>query len=164
MNSNAVIPIIVILLVSLLVFINRSNFKRATAKNADSVNSSTTTISHNISLPQPTGTPSPSTRPLSQYNSEDFYYPNSQKIAGDGLALISLDNPQVITNWYKNKINSLRFVTTSFIQTNTNGNVLNSLVGAKGEEEVRVEISKDSNKADVTIKILLKDRENGQNT
>lgn len=93
----------------------------------------------------PTSTPTP-------LNS--FKYPNSTQISnGVELILQSFDNPQTITDWYKNIITGNGLKTTSFIQTNTNGEILNKLVGANNNSEVRVEISKQANQAVVTIKV-----------
>jgi len=41
----------------------------------------------------------------------------------------------------------------SFVQTNTNGNILNKLVSANGETKVSIEISKNGSEAQTKISI-----------
>lgn len=82
---------------------------------------------------------------------QQFLYPNAAPANSDQTIFISSDDSSVITNWYKGKIKSLGMNTTSFIQTNTNGNVLNKLVASNGQKELRVEISKRNNQKEVSI-------------
>lgn len=86
-----------------------------------------------------------------------WVYPNSVKVgSNDGrVVLQSSDNSKAITDWYKNRINSLGMNATSFIQTSTNDTVLNSLVGSDGQREVKVEISR--NAGDSVTKITVTD-------
>ncbi len=83
---------------------------------------------------------------------EDFYYPGSKKIKErkESLVLESKDNPEQITNWYKEKINE-RFSVKSFIVTNTNNAILNKLVGSNGREGLLIEITKNENEHIVQI-------------
>lgn len=97
--------------------------------------------------------------PTSQtFNLSDFKYPNSSPVGNleNGIKLESSDNPNAITDWYQEKIRSLEFKSKSFVQTKTNGNVLNKLVAASGNKEVRVEIEKsaDSSKVSITVSLL----------
>lgn len=82
-----------------------------------------------------------------------FQYPNSRQTETreNALTFESTDSPQFITDWYKEKIKAEGLNTTSFIQTNTNGNVLNKLAGANGSREIQVEITKKSDSPKVTI-------------
>lgn len=120
------------------------------------------------SVPTPTLTPSPSGSPTETVltpapkNSPristtllEFIYPNSKQIniSSNILSLESGDLPDSITNWYKDKIKSLGMNTTSFVQTSTNSNVLNKLVGARESKQIKVEISKSA--SETLVKILV---------
>lgn len=87
----------------------------------------------------------------------DFHYPNSIKmnLDGENLDLESSDSIDLITNWYKDKINSLGLTSKSFVATNTNGHVLNHLVGADNDREVVIEIIKPSNQNITKIRVQL---------
>ena len=102
--------------------------------------------------PFPTNTPKPASSNLSSYQ-----YPNSQVVSsGDNsLILNSTDNADTITDWYKEKIKGEGMSVTSFVTTKTNDNVLNKLVGADGEREIRVEITKDAASSTVKISVSL---------
>lgn len=117
----------------------------------------------------PTATPSPSTSPSASgtspaptstptpippvTNSQGLQYPNSIKVRSEGTSTTyeSSDDPDAVTNWYKDQIKNLKMNAKSFVTTKTNGNVLNKLVGVDGKKEIRVEISKNSNEAKVRI-------------
>lgn len=103
----------------------------------------------------PTSIPAPKT---SYTNINSFIYPNSSRIsyAENSAVLQSSDNTQVITNWYKDKIISLGMNVKSFVQTNTNGNILNKLIGANGSINVSIEISKQNSDSKTLIKISVK--------
>lgn len=106
--------------------------------------------------PSPKPTPSPTAKPKdSQVILSEFYYPNASQISGDNksLNLQSGDNPDSITNWYKDKIRSLGMNAKSFVTTKTNDNVLNKLAGAGGGKEIKVEISKKSNETLTKISV-----------
>ena len=85
----------------------------------------------------------------------EFGYPDASKVSGDSVSFIlkSGDEAKVITDWYKSRINDAGMKTTSFVQTSTNGNVLNSLVGSGNGHEVRVEIKKSSDNSEVSISV-----------
>ena len=87
----------------------------------------------------------------------DFQYPRSIIISlnSNFATFESSDDPKKITDWYKNKIKDMGMNTTSFVQTSTNGNVLNKLVGADGNQKVRVEINKHNNSAIVKIVVVV---------
>lgn len=102
----------------------------------------------------PTATPNPQT-PLPSINSlnksanssanrQEFSYPNAKVISSDKNSVIleSTDSVNTITNWYKKQIQSQGLKTTSFIETNTNGEILNQLVGTNGTDKIQVSISK----------------------
>lgn len=91
------------------------------------------------------------------FNLADFKYPNSNQISGSDntMNLESNDTPDLITDWYKEKIRSLGFKSKSFVQTKTNGNVLNKLVGASGNREIRVEVIKSADSPKVSINLSI---------
>lgn len=99
-------------------------------------------------------TPTPQPNSDNQLNL-DLKYPNSIIINQNGSETIyeSTDDPKKITDWYKDKIKSIGMKATSFVQTNTNGNILNKLVGANQNQEVKIEISKQNN--NVLVKIVV---------
>lgn len=84
-----------------------------------------------------------------------FIYPGSTagNKNGNRLILESSDNPKTITEWYKNKIEALGMKATSFVQTNTNNNVLNKLVASNGEQEISIEIKKESSSLTTGISV-----------
>lgn len=108
------------------------------------------------SAPSLTSILTPTPPPINiQNNTSSFIYPNSNQIGQDGnaITLESNDSANIITDWYKEKIKSIGMKATSFVQTSTNGNILNKLVGAKSNEKVEVEIKKKANESMVKIKI-----------
>lgn len=105
----------------------------------------------------PTATLSPTPQPESNHRLENtpaptlkqnqtsldfqtFIYPGSQKI--NETMYEHSDNPEVITDWYKNKIRESNMSSKSFVQTNTNGNILNKLAGSDGKTSIQVQIEK----------------------
>lgn len=110
------------------------------------------------SIPIPTSIPPTSTPVLShQKNIQSFIYPGSMILnqSGDKMTLQSSDESSDITNWYKEKITSLNMNAKSFVQTNTNGNVLNKLVGANAEFKVKIQIEKNSSSNVTAIEVSL---------
>jgi len=104
----------------------------------------------------PTPTPIPSiaiTQLKDIPTSSKLHYPNSTKVESKDNVTTweSTDNPVLITDWYKEKIKTMGATSTSFVSTNTNGNVLNKLIGNTGSEEIRVEITKKSSESKVVI-------------
>ncbi len=106
----------------------------------------------------PTSAPTNTSTPTINNSSiNNYMYPNSSVVSSSNnfLSLTSEDSADVITDWYKNKIDSEGMNVTSFVTTNTNDNVLNKLVGADGTYEVSVEISKISNSSTVHIEVSI---------
>lgn len=103
----------------------------------------------------PVATTTPTNSPTSDFSLEMFRYPNAKTITSSNnqLQLQSSDSPQAITNWYKDKLNSLGYSTTSFVTTNTNDNVENKLAAAGRGKNVQVEIKKSAGDSLVTIKV-----------
>ena len=90
-------------------------------------------------------------------NLSNFQYPNSQLISSgeNSLILNSIESTDPITDWYKEKIKGEGMSVTSFVTTKTNDKVLNKLVGADGDREIRVEITKESGSSTVKISVSL---------
>lgn len=106
----------------------------------------------------PTITPSPTIKPnQTSQTISDFQYPASIVVSktDNTITLESTDDPKKITDWYKDKIKSMNMNVTTFVQTSINNNILSKLVGANGNQEVRVEISKQNNNAVVKIVVVL---------
>lgn len=104
----------------------------------------------------PVLSPSPKTITLDQ-TIFDLKYPSSIQVGTgeNSISLESTDAPTTITNWYKEKIKSLGMSAKSFVQTNTNGNILNKLVGTDGRYQVRVEIGRHNNESIVHVSVSL---------
>lgn len=163
MKTSRLLIILVVLLILTITF--DKSFK----KNSTQIPKGEKNISPTIT-PAPSFTPTPTvflptqtpTRSQSsgqvlqdENNNSGLIYPNSTVIfeTGNAIVLQSQDNPQTITDWYKQKIESLNLNAQSFVSTNTNGNILNKLVGTNREKEIRVEISKKANEAIVEIRV-----------
>ena len=106
--------------------------------------------------PNVTSFPTPT---QSTFNSSilDYKYPNSQIIStsSNTLSLESDDDIDVITDWYKDKINSLGMNVKTFVKTKANEKVLNKLVGNDGNFEISVEISKENTSSSVDIFVTI---------
>lgn len=103
-----------------------------------------------------TPTPTPTfTQSQNRTQSSDLEYPGSKKIKVEGnkTFLESNDDPQKITDWYKDKIKSMGFNAKSFVTTSANDNILNKLVGSDGKREIRIEIKKSPNESTVHIEV-----------
>jgi len=167
---NIVVTIVAVVLVITGVFISKISKKEIQTSETSQVLSveeeikeeevTPTTGSHQTDTPIPTKTPIPSStntpKPASA-NLSSFQYPNSQVVSSgeNSLILNSIDNADTITDWYKEKIKGEGMSVTSFVTTKTNDNVLNKLVGADGEREIRVEITKEAGSSTVKISVTL---------
>ena len=71
-----------------------------------------------------------------------FKYPNAKSVnsSENKLTLESSDDSRVITDWYKEKINSKGMNVKSFVTTSANDNVENKLVAANSDFKVTVTI------------------------
>ncbi|MBI2022736.1 hypothetical protein HYS97_02725 [Candidatus Daviesbacteria bacterium] len=120
--------------------------KSPTASPSQISNTGSSSVNINISQESSDGNAN-----KSNINIGNFVYPNSTSL-GSGV-YESNDSPNIITDWYKEKIKSLGMSTTSFVQTSANDNVLNKLVGSDGKGEIRVEISRPADNSKTTIKL-----------
>ena len=167
---NIVVTIVAVVLVITGVFISKILKKEIQTSETSQVLSveeeikeeevTPTTGSHQTDTPIPTKTPIPSlpaTKTPVSTNLSNFHYPNSQVVSSgeNSLILNSIDNADTITDWYKEKIKGEGMSVTSFVTTKTNDNVLNKLVGADGEREIRVEITKEAGSSTVKISVTL---------
>jgi hypothetical protein len=98
------------------------------------------------------------TQSLSDFYLEDFIYPGSEVVSSgsDSLSLKITDDPDKITDWYKEKIISGNMNVKTFVTTKTNNDVLNRLVGAKSGLEIGVEIKKDDIKSFSEVLVTIK--------
>lgn len=71
-----------------------------------------------------------------------FKYPNAKSLSSseNKLALESGDDSKVITDWYKERINSKGMNVKSFVSTSANDNIENKLVAANSDFKVSVTI------------------------
>ena len=114
-------------------------------------------VAHQI-LPQMTSNPSPElVEKIKTVQLSGWFYPKSQKVESNAqeLQLTSLDDPQAITEWYKDKIVSQGFPDKSFINTANNGNTVNQLVGNDGNRQVAVSIKRQSNSDQTIISVTV---------
>jgi hypothetical protein len=108
-------------------------------------------------IQSPVPTPKQPALPNQTQIPSKLQYPNANKISTEANTSIyqSQDDPDTITDWYKEKIESLGMSAKSFVKTKTNDNVLNKLVGADGEYEIRVEITKSADSPTTEIKVTI---------
>lgn len=120
---------------------------------ATSTQAPTITASHSPTIiVKPTSIPTnPPT--INQNSDESFVYPGSRSMGGNSYT--SSDDPDKITNWYKEKINSQGYSSKSFVTTKTNEKVLNKLSAAKNNKNILIEISRANQNSESVITILL---------
>jgi len=89
-------------------------------------------------------TPQPTSVSLFGLPLNDFVYPGSEVVSSSaGSAYLrTMDDPDKVTDWYKEKIESYEMNVKSFVTTKTNDNVLNKLAGAKEGLEIAVEVKR----------------------
>lgn len=118
----------------------------------------TETNLQNAEIPtEPTSTPTHAqqeVKPTQTSNSSqsitDWQYPGS---SGSEGSYTSPDDPNVITNWYKQKIQSSGMNTTSFVTNNVNGNVNSQLVGSNGNSQIKISITRNNNDTATSIAV-----------
>lgn len=111
------------------------------------------------SIPTPPLVPafSPTSTAPASNNLADYIYPGAAVLSSSGqsLSLTSSDNPDQVTNWYKEKIKNMGFSSKAFAETRANDKVLNKLTGDNGQLSIAIEIAKDSAESAVTIQVSL---------
>lgn len=152
-----VLGIMAITIVSIIITTGKTEVQKKIVINKDIVEKFSPTPTNPLT-PTPKITKIPTQPPLvstPEKTGNSLQYPNSLKIETRGNFSIyeSTNPPDQVTNWYKEKIKSMNMNAKSFVSTNTNGNILNKLVGVSGNNEIRVEISKNKNSSLVKIKI-----------
>jgi len=109
--------------------------------------------------PKTTLTPTPENNMPGNFTDiGQFRYPEAKVInlTAQSISLESSDNTDNITDWYKDKIESLGVNVKTFVKATTNDKVLNKLAGANNNFEIKVEVSQDSAEAKVRITVTLK--------
>jgi len=99
----------------------------------------------------------PVSTPADVSDVDKFIYPDAGILGKsvNGIELRSYGDPGPVTDWYKDKIKEKGMSVTSFVTTSANGNILNKLSGASGNEEVNIEIKRDAGEEFTQIKISL---------
>lgn len=112
-----------------------------------------------------TSEPTQSPIPLNSYSEnvtndelEAFIYPNAtrQSVSQSTVILQSTDDISTITDWYEDKIKDMGLQTKTFVRTNSNGTVLNRLVGSRSSYELSVELRKNADSPQSTITLTIK--------
>lgn len=92
------------------------------------------------------GTEVPKAQEASAGDLTGYVYPNAQTLSSSAekLELKSTDNPDIITQWYKDKLKQNDFSINTSVKTTTNGVVSNKLSASNGQTTYEVSISKDN--------------------
>ncbi len=164
MSTIPLIIAVAILLISVLMQARRVPSQQQTS---DVLSSPTTTPTHtptDTPIPthptathKPTFTPSPTIAPGTSGEISSLIYPGSIITSHTGAAfeLESTDNAAAITDWYKARIKDRGMNTTSFVQTKTNGNVLNALVATGNRQKISITIKSNELSSTVSIDVSL---------
>lgn len=146
------IIVFILAVVGILIVVKTRQEAQSAAMIAASIPPSETLVSEADNVASSSNLSSPIPKPASL---DTYAYPNAKQIesSSSGIVLESDDSVQLISDWYKNKINSLDFNAKSFTQTNTNGEVLNKFSAAKPGENLEVTIKKDQTTSNVEITV-----------
>lgn len=89
-------------------------------------------------------TPSPTAQSTNASLSE-FKYPGSQVTASsqNTLSLLTSDDPEKVTTWYQEKLESLGYSAVSRVRTNANNSIENRISVGNEKTEIEVKISKE---------------------
>ena len=74
--------------------------------------------------------------------------------SNNAMVLQSGDNINVITNWYKKKLQNLNMTIQKSVKKQTKDNTFNKLVASDGKNQINVEISKRTTEKNTTINIM----------
>lgn len=143
----------ILVVVFLLIFNKTRSEKYQAQKTASSPQASVTEyFNEDEYLASSSNLNSPLPKPASL---EEYTYPNAASLSASSnqLKFETSDSAQVVTDWYKNKINSLNFNAKSVTQSNVNGEVLNKITAAKPGENLEVTIKKDQTTSKVEITV-----------
>lgn len=124
---------------------------------ADATESPTSTPSATI-LPTPSESPNASSSStINPAKSNDWIYPNSSKVSEvDGkTTLTTSDEPKAVLEWYRGKIQSAKYHTTTMIETSKNVkyDIFDKIVAGNSKDEINIEIKRDNPDEAVTISV-----------
>ena len=176
MGANALLTALAVVTLVLAVVLNQTNTQNFKLKEAKAPEDSQVlsevdeddeesleATSTPLSTPESTVSPSPISKPTASPTSKSvssielnlFWYPGANVILreNNSFTLSSFDNVDKIVEWYQEKLKELKMPAKSLAKTNTNGNVLAKLAGAKSGSEVNIEIKKSEGDALVSIKV-----------
>lgn len=112
--------------------------------------------------PMPTATASatskPTIIPTSGNTISDWIYTgqmSEKSVTESAVSFTTNDLPNIVTMWYKEKMNVLGFNTKSVIQTQSNAKVLNKIAGSGKNGSVSIEITKDSDSSPTHVTVTL---------
>lgn len=101
----------------------------------------------------PTSTPTPTPSSQSNQSSGSYQYPGSTSVGGNTYK--STADPDVITEWYRQKFADEGMGATSVIKTKANDKVINKIVAANNSKQVSVEITRDPGQSETTITVSI---------
>jgi hypothetical protein len=124
------------------------------------------TVKKNPTLPTLSPIPTQSKTSPIDSNLDLWIYPGAAKTTSSNnhLSLESSDNPDKITNWYKDKINSQGMKTQAIAQSNANGNIKNQLSAANTNYEIQITIAKSADQSITKIEISQSASDNNVNS
>lgn len=125
-----------------------------------SLTSAITDIQDPSSTPTPTATPylTPTVPVVSGKTFSSGYKYSPSMVVSETESKITLrseNNPEDITNWYKEKIRSEGMNIKTFVTTRANDKILNKLAGADSDRELYVEITKNPQDTETLITVSL---------
>lgn len=103
-------------------------------------------------------TAKPTAIPQTSSSLNAYRYPNASVTSQsqNEIDMTTTDDAQVVTDWYKNTISTQGLHTTSFVQTSTNGDILNKLAaGLSGGGQITITISKSASANTVSISAVI---------
>ncbi len=105
--------------------------------------------------PHPTSTSSATITP--SFSISSWVYPSASVASQSNskVNLTSSDNAKTITEWYRQRMKSQGYGSTSVAQTEVNHKVLNKLAGATNDSSVKIEITQENSGATVYITVEL---------
>ena len=98
------------------------------------------TSGNKISVSVKSATDTKATSPSPQPAASSYQYPGSVPISQNQYE--SSDDPDTITNWYKEAIRNDGFNVKNFVQTTVNGVTENKLSGSSSNKEIAITITK----------------------
>lgn len=106
--------------------------------------------------PTPTSTPNNQTNNSQSGTSvtlSNWYYPGAEIAENNAgyLLMTSGDNANKVTNWYRQKINTLNMGATSVITTKANEKILNVISASGADGDVKVEISAEGGGSQIEV-------------